>query len=58
MLVMCVPGLIILAARGIANLLNASQGQRLAGAAACVLVITLSVVSMQRPVKYEICAAR
>ena len=52
-LVMCVPGLIILAARGIANLLNASRAQRLAGAAACVLVIALSVVSMQRPVKYE-----
>ena len=53
MLVMCVPGLIILAARGIANLLNASRAQRLAAAAACVLVIALSVVSMQRPVKYE-----
>ena len=53
MLVMCVPGLIILAARGITNLLDASNAQRLAGAAACVLVIVLSVVSMERPVQYE-----
>jgi mannosyltransferase len=53
MLVMCVPGLIILGARGITNLLNASRAQRLAGAAACVLVIALSAVSTQRPAKYE-----
>jgi mannosyltransferase len=53
MLVMCVPGLIILAARGITNLLNASRALRLAGAAACVLVLALSIVSIQRPVDYE-----
>jgi len=53
MLVMCVPGLTILAACGITNLLNASRAQRLAGAAACALVIALSVVSMRRPVNYE-----
>jgi hypothetical protein len=53
MLVMCVPGLIILAARGITNLLEASGVQRLAGAAACVLVMILSLVSMKRPVHYE-----
>jgi mannosyltransferase len=53
MLVMCVPGLVILAARGITNLLDASGAQRLAGVAACVLVMILSVVSFARPVKYE-----
>lgn len=53
MLVMCVPGLTILAARGITNLLEASRAQRLAGAAACLLVIIFSFVALQRPVKYE-----
>ena len=53
MLVMCVPGLIILAARGITNLLEASWVQRLAGAAACVLVMILSLASLKRPVHYE-----
>ena len=53
MLVICVPGLIILAARGITNLLEASWVQRLAGAAACVLVMILSLVSLKRPVHYE-----
>lgn len=53
MLVMCVPGLIMLAARGITNLLEASRPQRVAGAAACVLLIILSFIAMERPVKYE-----
>ena len=53
MLVMCLPGLIILAACGVTNLLDASGAQRLVGAAACALVLILSVVSMRRPVQYE-----
>jgi mannosyltransferase len=53
LMVMCVPALIILAARGITNLSIAPGAKRLAGTAACVLVITLSLVSIVKPVQYE-----
>jgi mannosyltransferase len=52
-MVMCLPALVLLAGRGLTNLYSATTVKRWAGASAFVLVIALSLVSVESPPRYR-----